>query len=133
MTNYYPALTVARVVHAAMMVLQEAQQDPSPAPPWAYLKPEVRANAVAGVEAIRKGMTPEENHERWCTQLRSQGWKRGDRKDPYARTHPMLKPWAELTEAEQERDRLFAWIVLALSLPATVKVTLTVPDAAPAA
>lgn len=125
--NYYPAATVAQIAHAAMMILQQAQQDPHPSPPWDYLTPEVKANAVAGVEAIRGGMTPQENHERWRAQLLGAGWKLGDRKDPYARTHPLLRPWDELTAAAQERDRLFAHVVLALSLPASVHISIQVP------
>lgn len=122
--NYYPAAQVAEIIHASMMALQRAQQD-RPSPPWDSLTPEVRANAIAGVEAVRKGMTPEENHERWAAQLRSQGWKRGEAKDPYAKTHPLLRPWDELTESAKDRDRLFVHMVLALSMPADIDITIS--------
>lgn len=130
---HYDNTMVAKIAHAAAMELQDAQGDGYVSVPWRALAPEVRANAIAGVEAIRAGMTPKENHERWCTQLTSQGWSKGAARDPYARTHPHLVPWDELTDAQQDRSRLFFHVVMALSMPANLVVSLQFqvpPDAA---
>jgi len=43
-------------------------------------------------------------HERWLAERKRLGWSLGSRDDE-ARTHPSLVPWAELPEAEREKDR----------------------------
>lgn len=113
---YYDNTMVARIIHDAMRALQMAQGF-TPSPHWHELAAEIRANAVKGVAAVREGMTPEENHERWRAQLTGQGWVYGERRDAAARTHPMLVPWAQLSDAGRDRDVLFAAIVLALTDP----------------
>jgi hypothetical protein len=40
-------------------------------------------------------------HDRWCKFLRSECWRRGDRRDDLARIHPALLPWAELDAANR--------------------------------
>ena len=44
-------------------------------------------------------------HERWCAQKRAAGYSFGPNKDGLGMLHPSLLPWAELPEAEKEKDR----------------------------
>jgi len=45
-------------------------------------------------------------HERWVADYRRAGWTYGPGdKDVGAKTHPSLVPWAELSEAERDKDR----------------------------
>lgn len=121
MPQDFPAEVVAQACHAAFMVLQQAdKQEQQPSPPWPFLEPEVRANAIAGVRAIRDGITPAENHDRWVTFLQAQGWKPGP-KSTRAKRHPLLVPWSELTAAARVKDELFAAIVRALTPSMTRK------------
>lgn len=45
-------------------------------------------------------------HDRWAAFKRSQGWRHGPVRDPTARTHPDLVPWAALDEPTREKDRV---------------------------
>lgn len=108
---------IARVVHAANRELQIVQGDPAPSPPWDDA-PEYQAReAVAGVrEVIRNPeLTAEQSHELWCDRMRADGWTHGEVKDPAAKTHPTLLPWAELPEEQKLKDRLFIAVVRALA------------------
>jgi len=44
-------------------------------------------------------------HDRWCADRWIDGWRRGDRKDAIARTHPSLVPFELLSEDIKELDR----------------------------
>lgn len=47
-----------------------------------------------------------DEHDRWCADLRADGWTRTDGpKDPERRRHPSLVPWEELSEDERDKDR----------------------------
>jgi hypothetical protein len=47
-----------------------------------------------------------EEHERWMSALVADGWRPTPGvKDPVERVHPLLVPWEELPESEQEKDR----------------------------
>jgi hypothetical protein len=46
-----------------------------------------------------------EEHDRWRRDLEADGWHRGPEHDPAGKAHPMLVEWAELPEAEREKDR----------------------------
>ena len=45
-------------------------------------------------------------HDRWIADLMRDGWRfTHGAKDPVSKLHPLLVPWAELAEAEREKDR----------------------------
>jgi hypothetical protein len=44
-------------------------------------------------------------HERWMSDLRGDGWRRGLVKDAAKREHPLLVPWSELSEEDRDKDR----------------------------
>lgn len=56
--------------------------------------------------------TPEEvemlarmEHERWCARHLLDGWRRGEKREELARTHPCLVPWENLGENYRDNDR----------------------------
>jgi len=110
MTNY----NVARVARAAIGAYQQTIGDPrSPdletAPDWH------RESVLAGVETARTVAGPAEQHEAWMRWHLARGWAFGPTRDETARTHPNLRPWAELPPEQQAKDRLFRGVVLALT------------------
>lgn len=46
-------------------------------------------------------------HERWCLELRREGWAYGPEKDENRKAHPALVPWADLSENEKSKNRDF--------------------------
>jgi hypothetical protein len=114
----YTAEEIARVVHEAARALQAVQGDPVPAPPWAEARPQMRATAVESVRRVMDGADPEANHAQWCEQMTRDGWTWGVLKDPLARTHPCLVPYADLPGHQRDKDELFVAIVRALTDPA---------------
>lgn len=44
-------------------------------------------------------------HDRWMAERESQGWTFGEVRDEEAKTHPSIRPWSELTEADRDKDR----------------------------
>jgi ryanodine receptor 2 len=48
----------------------------------------------------------ENAHDAWARQRMSEGWRYGPARDDARREHPGLVPYAELSEAEKEYDRI---------------------------
>lgn len=107
---------IARVIHAANRELQIVQGDPYPSPPWDDAPDyQARQNVASVVAAMADpGRTAEQNHQGWVDRMTADGWRYGPVKDPGAKTHPDLLPFAELPAHEQQKDRLFLAIVRAL-------------------
>ncbi len=99
-------LTAARVARETIRAYQLAIGD-APSPPWDQAEDWDRESMVAGVQAARAGASPEEMHARWCRWREARGWTLGPVKDPVARTHPNLRPYHELPEAQRRVDRVF--------------------------
>ncbi len=55
------------------------------------------------------------SHENWLRHKLADGWKWGEVKDPDAKTHPCMVPFAALPLEQQAKDRLFCAIVRALT------------------
>lgn len=82
--------------------------------PWDEMPLEHRAGLCAGVEAQLAAdcmLTGEQMHERWMTSKLDNGWTLGEKKDTEKKTHPNLKPYAELSGQERFKDALFSTIV----------------------
>lgn len=70
-------------------------------------------------ESVRKGVVlhldgehgPEASHESWMKEKIANGWTYGEIKDENAKTHPCIKPFAELPPLQQNKDILFLNIV----------------------
>jgi hypothetical protein len=68
-----------------------------------------------GVEGALAGNTPEQSHEGWLKEKAAAGWKWGSAKDPAAKEHPCMLPYAELPAAQQQKDHLFIATVRAVA------------------
>jgi hypothetical protein len=109
---------VAEVCHGAFSGLQSATGDNAPSPPWLHLAPDLKEAAIEGVRRVRQlgaSLSPRDHHQEWLEIMRDRGWRHG-RRDPEARTHPDLVDWEDLPPAEQDKDRMFIAIVVALTL-----------------
>ena len=51
--------------------------------------------------------SPEELHGSWMQAYFANGWIYGETRDPAARTHPDLVPYAQLGQLEQDKDSVF--------------------------
>jgi hypothetical protein len=97
---------------------------------WADLSEDLRAANRAQVRAIpdrlrqmgctvvpagdaEHGRIPEpgvdaravDEHERWMAEKLAAGWTYGPERDDVRRLHPDLRPWADLSEPDREKDR----------------------------
>lgn len=116
MTVRYADEQVAQVVHEATRALQYVQADPSPAEPWFTLSDEAQKSAVEGVRRIRGGVGLAEHHDAWVGYMRARGWRWGPEKDRDRKTHPDLMDWAQMTERQRDKARLFQMVVTALTV-----------------
>jgi hypothetical protein len=48
----------------------------------------------------------EAEHERWRHERHGEGWRHGPGRNPMTKTHPLLKPWRDLSEDEREQNRV---------------------------
>ena len=56
-------------------------------------------------------VSPETQHAVWLSDKIATGWKYGPRKDPVAKTHPRVAPYADLPVAQRVKDEIFLSIV----------------------
>lgn len=82
-------------------------------PTWDKAPNWQRDSAIAGVEAIIRGdiKTPEDSHKAWYALKKEDGWVYGKEKDPEAKTHPCLVPYAKLPMEKRAKDALFVGTV----------------------
>lgn len=57
---------------------------------------------------------PEASHQSWMEEKKAEGWVYGEVKDPDAKTHPCMVPFAELPVEQQAKDFLFRQVVHSL-------------------
>jgi hypothetical protein len=81
----------AKLEAAGCVVLPSPLADPN-APAFAFSDDEVEELARA-------------EHDRWCSDLREQGWRWGPVKDAPRKLHPNLVAWSELSEDDRDKDR----------------------------
>ncbi len=81
----------AKLEAARCVVVPSPLADPNE-PPFVFSDDEVEELARA-------------EHDRWCSDLRRQGWRWGPAKDATRRLHPNLVPWSELSEDDRDKDR----------------------------
>lgn len=72
-------------------------------------------------ESIRKGVTgaldgntSEQSHESWLAEKVRTGWVYGPVKDPEAKTHPCMVPYAELPPEQRAKDKVYLAVVRAM-------------------
>lgn len=105
----------ARAAHEANKSYCEAIGDDSQ-PSWEDAPEWQRLSAISGVAAILNDpdLTPEQSHELWCQTKEATGWVHGIVKDPEAKTHPCLVPYASLPVSQQAKDHIFGAVVRAM-------------------
>lgn len=105
--------TIARSVHEAMRAYQAALGEVV-APPWddaGWMQDSSRE----AVEFALHDPSPGAQHEAWLRSKERDGWVYGPSKDEKAKTHPSMRPFAELPQTERNKDALLIGIVKALA------------------
>jgi hypothetical protein len=107
---------IARVTHEANAALCRAIGDNSQ-PAWEDAPAWQRDSALNGVvlHLAYPNATPEDSHISWMKQKVAEGWVFGETKDPEKKTHPCLRPYAELDPMQRAKDHVFRAIVHALA------------------
>lgn len=82
-------------------------------PPWAQAPEWQKQSALAGVDMHLNNpdATPEQSHESWMAQKVADGWVYGEVKDAEKKTHPCMRPYAELPEGQKIKDHVFRAVV----------------------
>ena len=106
---------IARVCHEVNRAYCEALGDLSQ-PTWENAPDWQRDSAAMGVDLHldNPNAGPEASHESWMAQKVADGWKYGETKDPEAKTHPCMVPFADLPQVQQAKDFIFRAVVHAL-------------------
>lgn len=110
----YTEEQIAEVCHEANRALQLVNGELDVSPAWDDAPEWQRESAAEGVAKALAGETPEQLHESWCQHKLADGWRYGETKDPDAKTHPCLVPYASLPEGQRVKDAVFAAIVRAM-------------------
>ena len=98
---------IAKTAHDINKAYCEATGDFSQ-PTWEDAPDWQRDSALNGVAFhLENDVTPEDSHINWMKQKESEGWVYGDTKDPEAKTHPCMVPYAELPVEQRVKDYLF--------------------------
>ena len=107
---------IARVCHEVNRAYCQALGDHSQ-PVWEDAPEWQRVSARMGVDLHLSGdFGPEASHVSWMQQKLDEGWKYGPVKDPEAKQHPCIVPFAELPREQQAKDFIFRAVVHALAL-----------------
>lgn len=115
MTGSHSLEQIARVCHEAIRAIQAITADPFPSPSWESADQEARESTITSVNAVLEGASAEGLHAVWCRGKAAGGWRRGEHKNPDAKTHPSLVPYGELPESERVKDLVFIAVVQAMS------------------
>lgn len=79
--------------------------------PWESAADWQRAAILNGVPGALNGDTPEQSHESWYAEKVAAGWIYGPVKDPEKKEHPCMLPYADLPEAQRQKDHIFLTVV----------------------
>lgn len=102
---------IAKAAHEVNRAYCQALGDNSQ-PAWEDAPEWQRSSARMGADLHLMGdFGPEASHISWMQQKLDEGWRYGSVKDPVARTHPCMVPFAELPPAQQAKDYIFRAVV----------------------
>lgn len=102
---------IARVCHEVNRAYCQALGDMSQ-PTWEEAPAWQRESARMGVDLHSSGdFGPEASHISWMQQKLDEGWTYGPVKDADHKTHPCIRPFAELPPQQQAKDFIFRAIV----------------------
>lgn len=103
---------LAHIAHEANRAYCRTIGDDSQ-PAWDDAPEWQRDSALKGIEGALNGNTPEQQHQSWMDVKAADGWVYGEAKDPEAKTHPCMVPYAELPAEQQRKDHLYSAVVQA--------------------
>jgi hypothetical protein len=105
---------IARECHEANRAYCKLIGDDSQVP-WEEAEQWQKDSAIKGVRyhLTTDNTTPADSHESWMKQKVEEGWVYGEVKDPIAKTHYCMVPYAELPEEQKRKDYIFWAIVQA--------------------
>jgi hypothetical protein len=105
---------IARVCHEVNRAYCVSLGDDSQVP-WQDAPDWQRTSAMNGVRGHLSGVisSPEQAHEAWLAEKQATGWTYGPVKDPAAKTHPCIRPYADLPVEQRTKDALFGAVVAA--------------------
>lgn len=107
----HPLDGIARVCHEVNRAYCQALGDMSQ-PAWEDAPAWQRESARTGVDLHSSGdFGPEASHISWMQQKLDEGWTYGPVKDADHKTHPCIRPFAELPPQQQAKDFIFRAIV----------------------
>lgn len=108
-------IETARIAHEVNRAYCQALGDNSQ-PAWEDAPEWQRQSAISGVHLhlANPDAGPEASHEAWMKEKVDTGWKYGPVKNPDAKEHPCIVPFAELPREQQAKDYLFRGVVHAL-------------------
>ena len=97
-------------VYEAARLAAEAAAAPIVPEPWDQRDQAFRAQFRDVIErqmGESRSRSPEELHGSWMQAYFNMGWVYGEARDPEAKTHPDLVPFADLQRQEQDKDAVF--------------------------
>lgn len=100
----------AQAAHEASRAYCAALGDTSQ-PPWDLAPEWQRTICRNGVRGALSGNTPEQSHADWVAEKLATGWTWGPVKDPEAKRHPCLVPYAELPPEQRAKDVIYVGVV----------------------
>lgn len=111
---------IAHVAHEVNRAYCQSLGDDSQLP-WEDAPQWQRDSAIAGVKLHRENPEagPEASHQSWMAQKTADGWTYGPAKNPDAKQHPCMVPFADLPKEQQAKDYLFRAVVVTLDRHAT--------------
>lgn len=111
--------SIARVCHEANRALCLAFGDASQ-PTWDEAPEWQKDSAKKGVQfhLDNPNAGPEASHTAWMADKEAAGWTWGEKKEPEAKKHPCMVPFANLPKEQQAKDHIFRAIVHAHAKPA---------------
>lgn len=106
----------ARVCHEANRGFCLTQGDATQ-PAWDDAEDWQRDSSRIGARGVLSGeiVGPEESHESWLREKVATGWVYGAEKNPKAKEHPCMVPYAELPPFQRMKDHIFHGIVRAIA------------------
>jgi len=112
---------IAKVCHEANRALTDiigkAAGNVPPQPSWEMAPTDMREGCMKGVTfaMLNPNASPEDLHTEWCRDKLANGWRFGEERSEMLKTHPALRPYADLPLAQRKKDALFRAIVKALA------------------
>jgi hypothetical protein len=103
-------LAAAKAAHECNRAFCVAIGDNSQVP-WEWAEQWQRDSAVAGVQGVLNGNTPEQQHAMWSNHKLADGWKYGPVKDAAKKEHPCLVDYYDLSFEQKAKDAVYVTVV----------------------